>query len=392
MKKATIIIHILFFICSAYAYAELGVVNIHGFLSQGYLATTDDNNFFLSDTKDGTFEFNELGINFTTDPTDNLHLGVQFFAKDLGTVGNDKLTIDWAYADYGFRDWLSLRAGIFKRPHGLCNQSWDIDATRTEIFLPQSIYDEVFRDVQLALKGLGIYGTLPFNIDYQMAYGASTLNSDSGAVMIIENDVPLNGFSTDPCFSSTVFWNTPLENLRIGGSYQTYQTKFDIVSVLSFATVPGFYEIVGDVFLFSVEYMWENLVLTSEYKESTSDLKLTDTIITDPVLIDFLGGTTTFDNVEKAKELGYYFKASYTWSDHFEFCGYYSFRKEEFNGEEGDSETDIALCFRFDINDNWLIKFECHFFDGLFGVDVPEDVTNPSENWMMYATKISYNF
>ncbi|GBC63154.1 hypothetical protein DENIS_4147 [Desulfonema ishimotonii] len=81
--------------------AELGGVDIHGFISQGYLKS-DDNNF-LGNSEDGSFQFNEMGINFSRELTDKLRIGVQFFSRDLSAVGNNDVVVDWAYGDYRWR-------------------------------------------------------------------------------------------------------------------------------------------------------------------------------------------------------------------------------------------------------------------------------------------------
>ena len=60
--------------------AGLDQIVIQGFISQGYLKSSKNN--FFSSSKDGTFEFNEMGINFSTDIDDKLHMGMQFFAND----------------------------------------------------------------------------------------------------------------------------------------------------------------------------------------------------------------------------------------------------------------------------------------------------------------------
>jgi len=39
-------------------------VAIHGFISQGYLKS--DHNDFLAETEKGSFQFNEMGLNFST--------------------------------------------------------------------------------------------------------------------------------------------------------------------------------------------------------------------------------------------------------------------------------------------------------------------------------------
>ena len=66
--------------------AQAQEVDIHGFISQGYLKSTGNN--FLAETKRGTWEFTEVGINFGTYVTDELRLGMQLFARDLGEMGN----------------------------------------------------------------------------------------------------------------------------------------------------------------------------------------------------------------------------------------------------------------------------------------------------------------
>ena len=111
-------------------------VDIHGFISQGYLKTTRNN--YIADSTDGTFQFNEMGLNFTTRPMDKLIIGAQFFARDFGSVGNDQIQIDYALADYRFTDYFGVRAGKLKNPMGLYSEYRDIDMLRTCIILPQA--------------------------------------------------------------------------------------------------------------------------------------------------------------------------------------------------------------------------------------------------------------
>ena len=55
-------------------------IDIHGYISQGYLISNRNN--FLANTENGTFHFNELGINFSTELTEKIRLGIQFAARD----------------------------------------------------------------------------------------------------------------------------------------------------------------------------------------------------------------------------------------------------------------------------------------------------------------------
>ena len=116
--------------------AVAGDVDIHGFISQGFLQT--DKNNYLAKPENGSFQFNEMGINFTTYVADDLKMGCQFFARDLGPVGNDDVTINWAFAEYTYRNWLGLRAGLIKMVFGFHNDTRDFDSLRTSIFLPSS--------------------------------------------------------------------------------------------------------------------------------------------------------------------------------------------------------------------------------------------------------------
>jgi len=45
---------------------ELGQLQVHGFISQGFLYTSDNN--YLANSSRGSFEFTELGLNFTLQP------------------------------------------------------------------------------------------------------------------------------------------------------------------------------------------------------------------------------------------------------------------------------------------------------------------------------------
>ena len=152
------------------------------FISQGYMKS-NEYDYFVG-MEDGSFQVNEMGINFTTKLNKRLRLGMQLFARDIGKVGNDEVVVDWAYADYYFQEWLGFRAGRMKAPVGLYNESRGVDAVRTGVFLPQSVYFEYLRDSSLATNGVGIYGNIGLGIlggiDYQLQVGANNLTTESG--------------------------------------------------------------------------------------------------------------------------------------------------------------------------------------------------------------------
>ena len=86
-------------------------VEVHGFVSQGFAKSTD-NDYLLRSSK-GSFEMSEAGLNFTSQLTERLRVGIQLFAYDLGTLGNYTARADWFYLDYRLKDWL----GPARRAH-----------------------------------------------------------------------------------------------------------------------------------------------------------------------------------------------------------------------------------------------------------------------------------
>ena len=135
---------------------QVAELQVHGFISQGFLLTSA--NDYLARSSKGSFEFTELGLNFTLPATDRLTLGLQIFSHALGPVGDYRAILDWYSLDYHWRDWLGIRAGRVKVPFGLYNDSSDIDSARTAILLPQSIYPASNRDFLLAQTGGELYG------------------------------------------------------------------------------------------------------------------------------------------------------------------------------------------------------------------------------------------
>src|SRR3569623_1455451 len=158
-------------------------VEIHGFASQGYIKSSNGNQYPVSDSADGSFNFNDFGINFSKQLSPELRVGMQLFAQSRGNLGKDVVTVDWAYGDYRYQDWLGVRVGKVKIPLGLYNTSRDNDALRNPILLPQGIYTDYYRDVTNSVLGLGIYGAKQAGgagkFAYQFNVGTLPLNSDS---------------------------------------------------------------------------------------------------------------------------------------------------------------------------------------------------------------------
>src|SRR5208337_1621442 len=132
-------------------------VAIHGFVSQGF-AYTNTNNWLTMNTSHGSAAYTDFGVNVSTNVTDKLRVGAQFYDRNLGKLGQYHPSLDWAVADYRCKSWFGIRAGKVKTTLGLYTDTQDLDFLRTFALLPQSVYPTDIRDATIAHTGGDIYG------------------------------------------------------------------------------------------------------------------------------------------------------------------------------------------------------------------------------------------
>ncbi|MBU0994926.1 MAG: hypothetical protein KJ737_20740 [Proteobacteria bacterium] len=364
-------------------------VQIHGFISQGYLKT--DQNNYLADTDDGTFQFNEMGINFTTYATRRLKIGCQFFARDIGNVGNDEIVVNWAFGEYNFRNWLGLRAGLIKLPFGFYNDTRDYDALRTAIFLPGSVYNEYLRDGSKSIKGIELFGSQAMGVlgmlKYQFSTGNTQIPVDSGTAELLQirfPDLHLTDIEVGPVYDVHLEWLAPLDGLRLGVSYVKtdflYNAEDDSAtsSIRYRASSSQWYTI-------SAEFIWNNLTLSAENYVTINDVAVRLYNKGKFILAYDADTETSFDDC-------YYLRLSYRFTDWLETGFYYSeFLEDPDVNKDYNELKDQCLSFRFDINPFWLFKLEAHLMNGNSGVKEDNDGHTYNE-WMLYAAKMSFMF
>ena len=89
-----------------------------------------------------------------------MRIAIQLFGYNLGDLGNNEISLDWALLDYQWHDAVGFRVGKFKNPWGLFNIQRDYDMLRTSILLPQGVYSVYQREVVLSSQGINMYGKL----------------------------------------------------------------------------------------------------------------------------------------------------------------------------------------------------------------------------------------
>jgi hypothetical protein len=369
---------------------------VHAFVSQGFLVSTDNN--YLAESEHGSFEMTEVGINFTKPLTDELRVGIQLFARDLGPIGNYDAQLDWFYIDYRWADWLGFRAGRVKLPFGLYNEINDIDSARTFVLLPQSIYPTEQRDFLLAQTGVELYGFVDLKqagaLDYRI-YGG-TVFLEGLADQPRNAPLQVDSVSIPYVAGARLLWETPVPGLRVGGSAQVLQIDFDVFATPAVtgplqaegmlpADFDGTFEAEIPAFLWigSVEYVVNDLLLAAEYSRWRVD---TDSDV--PELVP--ENRTISDRM--------YAMATYRATTWFQPGVYYSLLFEDTADRDRRStrQHDTALTLRFDVNQYWLVKLEGHYMHGTAALSAAlndgKALSELEPNWLLFIAKTTAYF
>jgi hypothetical protein len=380
-------------------------IEVHAFVSQGFIKTTDNN--YLADSKRGSFEFSEVGINFSKQLTERMRVGMQLFTHDLGPQGNYRTRFDWFYLDYRFWDWLGIRAGRTKLPFGLYNESSDIDAARVPALLPQSVYPVSFRDFLLAQTGGEAYGLVPLGdaggLEYRL-YGGTVFYDTADVTSTLSNvKVPY-------IFGARVMWQPPAEGLQLGASAQKLRIDASAtlppeqVAQLQMAgqlpadfTGPLKLQVPALLAVASVEYSAHDLLLASEYSRWQ-------------VALD--SAAAAYSVPETSSER-FYVMAAYHVTSWFTPGLYYSVlfaNADDRNGQAPAAgapagspalgraayQHDLALTLRYDLNAYWLLKLEGHFMHGTAGLNSALNDNQPlstlTRDWGVFVVKTTAYF
>ena len=75
-------------------------VQIHGFGTQGFVHTNDNNWLTMRTSNIGSGAFTDAGVNLTMQIRPNLRIGGQVYDRKLGKLGDWHPQLDWATGDY----------------------------------------------------------------------------------------------------------------------------------------------------------------------------------------------------------------------------------------------------------------------------------------------------
>jgi hypothetical protein len=356
-------------------------VQVHGFASQGFVHTTNNNWLTMNTSNVGSGEFTDFGANASVQITDKFRVGAQIYDRNLGQLGAWHPSLDWAYADYRFQPWFGMRGGKVKTVLGLYNDTQDLDFLHTFALLPQSVYPTDLRDTTIAHLGGDVYGDIHLKnhlgtLAYTVYAGHRSDSMYSGyPYLLSQYQTHFNSFGGLQ-YGGDLRWSTPIKGLLVGASRLNQDTSGKGTSVNPFnpggGTIPYSESSKADwTDQFYGQYIVGKLRIDAEYRRYVRDQFI-------------FGGTST--NLTDVR--GWYIAGAYRVAKRLEIGSYYSRYAitSVLTGAMHDAgfpdQTDTSLprnhiydkviTARIDLNKFWNAKIEGHFMDGYGNSTYPD--------------------
>jgi len=376
-------------------------IQIHSFASQGF-AYSGSNNYLTMKTSQGSFAMTDIGVNASIQLSDRLRVGAQVYDRNIGNLGAWHPQLDWAVADYRWKDWLSIRGGVVKTVFGLYNDTQDVESLQTFALLPQSVYPTDLRDALLRHRGGDVYGEIPLGHAGRVSYAAyAGIRQDSrygGYPYLIAagggHITSLGGLQV----GGDLRWSTPLAGLLIGVSHvgadvtgtgtwtfaipgappvtEPYEehSKRDWTNQFYAQYTAGPWRIEGEY-----RRYWRDQALFSDTAEIRTDQRS--------------WYVAAARRISKRLELGaYYSRWTAAWID-----DYLPMPADPSSPDR--HQFDKVVTARVDLNKHWNVKVEGHFLDGTGGLfaaplgfytqDNPQGV-RPKTNLLIVRTGWTY--
>jgi hypothetical protein len=329
-------------------------VQVHGSVQQGFVFSSG-NNFLTMNTRDGSGAMTDAAFNLSSQLTSKLRLGAQVYTRNIGELGNGRLQIDWAFADFKVNPAFGVRAGKVKTALGLYNDTQDMEFLHTWALLPQGVYPLDLRSVTIAHVGADAYGRLPLremgSLQYTV-YGGFIQDDTKGGYrygiedqgMRFTRGIESRGVGFD------ARWSAPLDGLTAG--YSLFQAHTETAVTLVDLPIPLEVDIpVSRRQALFGEYQYDKLKLAAEWRQESMEQELTPAIAP-PTTI-----TTR----------GWFASGAYRVHERLELGTYHSRHVPDVAlPSEADTNHiyDTAVTGRVDLNRFWHVKVEGHFLDG----------------------------
>jgi hypothetical protein len=387
-KKSPILIFMLLLsTLSTYVKADDNV-QFHGFISQGFIYTTD--NEIYGNSTSGNFKFSEVGANISKRFSPKWRFTSQIISRATGQPNDWNLNLDYFVVDYktplNDSTQLGFRAGRVKNVLGFYNETRDVAFTRSSIFAPQSIYFDFVRDLQLSSDGIIGYG------DWLLDSGTLKLEVGTGYARI-------NGLAEKAILQNDFdgyFHNEKVYQARVSYTLNNPSWRFALSSVdVELNYLAGEFtpfssgKINVDLDVLSVEYSGEFNIFTAEYMQLDTAFQLP------PI----------FTNTQKSQSwyLQGQHKINDTWSAYLRYEEFYP-NKNDKNGVLLNQMSGLPKHFAFAKHTllglkctpklNWILMMEVQNIEGTATIDRTNNpnLLDTQKYWQMFSLMLSYKF
>jgi len=359
---------------------------VHGFAAQGFVLS--EGNDLFGNSRDGSFDLYELGLNATAVFTPALIGSAQLLYRDAGETDNDGLRVDYALIDWQFlsqaESGAGIRLGRVRNPFGLYNETRDVVFTRPGILLPQSVYFEgaATRSLLFSSDGGQLYG--------RYAIGAHEWSAVAGFAPArgarSEEQRALTGggaFPADLELGNFFFsrlqdeWNNWLAGLSYVNGSLTFEQGASTLAEFEF-----------DVWIASLRYAAARYSVTAEYSLIRSEGQ---SVFTGPFRSSSDGGYIQYD-YRLTPRWTLYGRADASWSDRNDRDGR---RYEDQTGQDRHLRYayDGTLGVRWLPDEHWGFWTEGHLIEGgatVSGLDNPG--REPDPHWSALLLMAAYRF
>lgn len=373
-------------------------LSVNGFITQGFFYS-DDNNIYGSST-DGSLDFRELAVNARYRIRPDLHIAAQVMSRRAGAVDDGSPQLDYGLLDYRFSDkadaQYGVRLGRLKIPFGFYNETRDVAFTRPSVILPQSLYFDQARDLELSMDGAGFYGSQDIGtgrLDLDLVFGMPRHDKNVEYAYLSFDASGEFDDSEGVMFRS--IYNTEGNRWRFGLTLAEFRLGYAPRPGNSFpADLQEFNagDLKVDLAVGSVQYNTEKWTFTSEYMWQNIDWRE-------------LGGVFT---VRPETEIeSYYLQAQYRFARNWDLILRYDvlyLDKDDRNGTVNAAlfnkapynffAKDVTLGIGWKPDPAWLLRAEYHYIDGAGWLPEQDnrDASQVKRYWNLFALQATYRF
>lgn len=371
--------------------ADLDSVQVHGFISQGYVRTNANGYYDPATSDGGSLDFREMALNVVAQPEDRLRLGIQIISQDMGRLYNNELAIDWAHAVFTQTigdGQIQFRAGRIKTGHALYNNYRDLDLSRATVFLPECVYFNSWRKFYTAIDGVGLELRSPAtalgSFDLGVIYGNQQIPADDPSLSVYGETVDSSRLERQWGVQAT--WR-PVSDLLLKVSFLSFD-NWNTTFAPADTTPP-------DAILSDASPYYREVVASTEYTNDAWQVAGEMIYWTSKGVTTYTGGTSAWTQAG----IGGYAMA--TWEFHPRWkaavvAQAHNMRTtDEWYGDGFDQTRAIGTAACYSVTGHWLVKAELQRIQGVYflrGADQPTPYEYESRFWTMFALRTTFDF